>query len=326
MVISPTSFGFQKEKPLNKSSKNDSLITHNAIEPNLAAVVADLKSRIIKEGNKPDSTVKEQLELLDQLTLFGFGRCLIVNGGITGIWTRHMVLYPKWRTELPDEEKSLTVLNRWLLEKSPVILATQERFTHFQKLLQEHARDRMKIASIPCGVMDDLLTLDLSKMPAIKLIGIDLDEASLESAKNTAKKYNLEKQSLFKKSDAWALSAKNEFDIITSNGLNFYEPNNEKVVELYKKFYTALKPNGILITSFLTPPPALSAESSWNMEKINSEDLRLQKVIMAYILSVRFQSYRTEKQTIQQLKEAGFNKVSIIYDKARLFPTIMAIK
>lgn len=302
------------------------LITHNAIEPDLTQTVLELKNKIIKEGDKPDATVSEQLDLLEQLSTFGFGRCLITNRGITGSWTRHMVLYPRWRKEIPNAEASLAPLDKWLLEKSPVILATQERFTHFQRVLQEHIRDGMLAASIPCGLMDDLLTLNLSEMPNVKLVGIDLDSAAIEGGKETAKKFNLEKQSSFIKSDAWHLNSPNEFDIITSNGLNFYESSDEKVVALYKNFYAALKPNGILVTSFLTPPPTISPESSWDMGKINLSDLRIQKIILSYILSVRFQAFRTEKQTIQQLTEAGFTDIQILYDKAKIFPTIVGVK
>lgn len=300
----------------------DNLITHYATEQNVNTVVIELKDKIIKAGDKPDSTVAEQLELLEKLSDFGFGQCLIVNRGITGRWTRHMVLYPRWRKEQPEMEAALKPLNRWLLEKSPVILATQERFTFFQKLLQEELQDGMKIASIPCGLMDDLLTLNLSQTPNTKLVGIDLDKAAIEEAKDTAKQFNLEKQSSFLLQDAWQLKAQHEFDIITSNGLNFYESNNEKILQLYKQIHAALKPNGLFITSFLTPPPTLNPESPWDMEKIDREALRLQKIIMSYILSVRFQAYRTEKETTQQLMAAGFKDIQYIYDKAKIFPTV----
>lgn len=304
----------------------EKIITHNLVPQDLSTVVKELKTRIMDVGDKPDATVNEQLKLLDELAEFGFGQCLIRNKGITGLWTRYMVLYPKWRYEFPEEEKALSELNRWLLEKSPLLLATQERFIHFQTLLQEHIQNGMCVASIPCGLMDDLLTLDLSKLSDVRLIGIDLDNDSLERARETAKHQHLEKQSSFIKSDAWQLNMTHEFDIITSNGLNFYEFSGERVVELYRNFYTALKPNGILITSFLTPPPILSRESPWDMKNINLEDLRIQKVIMSYILNAKFQAFRTEEQTLQQLREVGFRDMRMIYDKAKLFPTILAIK
>lgn len=307
---------------MNSPILPENLITHSVIYTDLNATVAELKDKIIKAGPKPDTTIEEQLDLLTQLSKFGFGQCLITNRGITGLWTRHMVLYPRWRKEQPELDAALTPLNRWLLNQSPVVLATQQRFTYFQKLLQENLHDNMTIASIPCGLMDDLLTLDYKQTSNIQLVGIDLDKEALSTAEDNAKKHHLEKQASFRLCNAWQIEYFQEFDMITSNGLNFYEADNEKVVALYKKFHAALKPNGLLITSFLTPPPSLHPDSSWDMEKINKEDLRIQKVLFTYILTVRFQAYRTEQQTKQQLIDAGFKDIKFIYDKAKLFPTV----
>ncbi|GAA5252879.1 hypothetical protein [Candidatus Rickettsia kedanie] len=49
----------------------------------------------------------------------------------------------------------------------------------------------MKFISVPCGTMDDLLTLDYSKIKEIHLTGIDLDAGSLELAQENAKKHHL---------------------------------------------------------------------------------------------------------------------------------------
>lgn len=314
-----------EENPKHQYIDSEQLISHTSQEKDIATIVAQIKERLILEGDKPDATVKEQLELLEQLQQFDFGRFLLENRGINGVWTRHMVLYPKWKTKgNPNSVTNLTPLEYWLLEKAPTILATQERFTHFQNLLQEHLKSDMKLASVPCGMMDDLITLNFSEVSNIKLVGIDLDIASLEGGKETAEKYHLQTQVTFLQKDAWQLTNKNEFDIITSNGLNIYEPNDDKVLELYQKFHTALKPNGILITSFLTPPSALSPNSSWAMEKINEKDLRQQKIIFSYILAAKWQTFRTEAQTIEQLKKAGFKDIKIIYDKYKMFPTVLA--
>jgi len=317
---------FTGEKLVSQMPNKENLITHQSEKQDLTSIVAKLKGRIIRDGDKPDSTVKEQLDLVDQLMNFELGRFLLTNRGLNGVWTRYIVLYPKRRNEMVRMGQSLIGLEKWMLERAPVMRATQERFTHFQSLLQENVRSHMKLASVPCGMMDDLLTLNLSNYSDVKLVGIDLDDASLEGAKTTAIKLNLGAKTSFIKSDAWQLNALNEFDIMTSNGLNIYEPNDAKVVELYKNFYLALKPGGILVTSFLTPPLALSPESPWNLEKIDPEDLRLQKVIFSYILSIKWQSYRTEKQTLQQLKSAGFKNIRIIYDQAKTFPTVVAKK
>lgn len=51
------------------------------------------------------------------------------------------------------------------------------------------------------------------------------------------------------------LDKRETFHLIASNGLNIYEPEDDRVIQLYRGFHDALKPGGVLITSALTPPP-----------------------------------------------------------------------
>jgi hypothetical protein len=122
------------------------------------------------------------------------------------------------------------------------------------------------------------------------------------------------------------MHAEEQFDLLTSNGLNIYEQDDRKVTQLYKTFYTALKPNGVLVTSFLTPSPWLDPTSPWEMNIINQSDLLRQKIIYSYIVQPKWQAYRTETKTIEQLKEAGFRDVQIIYDEYKMFPAVLALK
>jgi hypothetical protein len=54
--------------------------------------------------------------------------------------------------------------------------------------------------------------------------------------------------------------------------------------------------------------------------------LQLQRIVFLNILDVRWQCFRNEERTRLQLKDAGFNKLEIIYDRARVFPTVLAHK
>jgi len=126
--------------------------------------------------------------------------------------------------------------------------------------------------------------------------------------------------------DAWKMTFKNEFDLISSNGLNIYEPDDERVTQLYQAFYNALKPGGKLVTSFLTPPPTLSNSCEWDMAAINQADLLKQKIIFVDILEAKWQCFRTSTQTQLRLESVGFEQIEFIYDKARLFPTVIAYK
>lgn len=312
--------------PNSSSAEMNHLITHHDSPKKFDVVVSEIKQRILQKGDKNDTTVTEQLKLVDELTTFGFGRFLLENRGINGFWTQHMVLWPKRQAKNKPLKIPIPSLERWLLEEAPIIQATQERFMHFQRILQDSLTNNTTLASLPCGMMDDLLTLDFSKTPNVKLVGIDLDQGSIEGAKASAQALNLANKTSFIQVDAWKLNLENQYDILTSNGLNIYEPDDNKVLELYKNFYSALKPNGILITSFLTPPPALNPNSPWSMAQMDPENLRRQKIIFSYILDAKWQAFRTEEQTLKQLKQAGFKDIEIIYDRNKLFPTVIAKK
>ena len=271
----------------------------------------------LKSKNNLLISFEEENELLRQLSEFELGRFLLKNKGLNGYWTSYVIL------QGPQKE-NLHPLEQWILHKAPVVKATQERFQIFKLQLQKNLRNGIKIMSIPCGLMDDLLSLDFNGFDNVHLVGADLDEDTLLGAKkNATTKYNLTNVD-FIKIDAWKLGAVEEYDIITSNGLNIYQPNDEKVIDLYKKFYQALKPGGILITSFLTPPPSISTESTW--KNFDLSDALKQKVLFSDIIQVNWQTFRTEAQTRLQLAKAGFKTIEFINDSCSIFPTVTAIK
>ncbi|CAK6513644.1 methyltransferase domain-containing protein [Rickettsia helvetica] len=227
----------------------------------------------------------EQLALLDQLREFELGRFLLANKRLNGYWTSYIIIHGL-------KKEKLHPLERWILYHAPSVKATQERFKIFQKILQDKLEDGMQFISVPCGTMDDF-TLDYSEIKEIHLTGIDLDAISLELAQENAKNHHLTHVNF---QDAWNLDIHEEYDILMSNGLNIYEFDDDKVTDLYKQFSKVLKPSGILIASFLTPPPTLSKESTW--KNINTEDALKQKTIFSDIINAAWQVFRTEAETL----------------------------
>lgn len=150
--------------------------------------------------------VDEELKLLDELNQF-----LPANNGLNGYWTAYAIL-------TAPKKDDLHPLEDWLVNRSPGFIATQQRFIVFQDILKELIKDNMNLASIPCGLMDDLLTLDYS--------------SSLDLACNNAQTHCIENISVHKR-DAWNLKINNEFDVITSNGLNIYEQKDKYVSLTY---------------------------------------------------------------------------------------------
>ena len=305
---------FMQTSRLMASERSPQLLSHNGEQNNAFDLTIYKKNLEAKETLT--LSLAEELTLLNELAQFELGRFLLENKGLNGFWTAYIILHG-------PQKKNLSELEQWTLHSAPVVKATQERFAIFQTELQQALKENTQMASIPCGLMDDLLGLDYTHHQNVKLVGIDLDPESLNLAKQNAGLHQ-HKNVAFVQKNAWDLESSEQFDLITSNGLNIYEPDDKKIVDLYKEFHKSLKPKGILITSFLTPPPALSADSSWR--DYNQEDTLKQRAIFADIIGAQWQAFRTEAQTREQLTEAGFKITKVIYDSQGMFPTVVAEK
>lgn len=292
------------------------IISHNTDPLALDDAVREIRARLASYDN-----VSELNEILDELCTFEFGRYLIMSrGGWNGYWTWYAITRPQ-----RDEPYSCQ-LEEFIFTRAPTVLATRERFGIFQTLVQNEVIDEASLASVPCGVMGDLLSLDLRDVRNVTLTGIDLDPESLELAGQLAHSNGLADRVHLQQGDAWQLDAANAFDMITSNGLNVYEPDDSSVTELYRSFHRALRPGGCLITSFISPPPALTDDCEWDMDVIDASDLELQRKVLIDVLEAPWACYRTEATTRAQLEEAGFRMVEVYWGSSRIFPTVTAIK
>lgn len=228
-------------------------LTHSGVDSlskeEITGEFNQIKERLTKEFRNDSTKLAFLLDTLEELSKFELGRFLIKNKSLSGYWTWYIILgFKNYPITSP--------LERFLVEKAPTILATQQRFVIFQSLLTQHIQSHSVVCSLPCGMMADLLTLNLPEhVSEIRLVGIDLDAAVFDLAKALAKQLNVRNKYEFFKKDAWDLNIEKEFDIITSNGLNIYEKDDSKVVALYRGMYRALKDHGHLICSALTPPP-----------------------------------------------------------------------
>jgi len=294
----------------DKLSKDDILDKFNSIS-----------DRISKEFHSDQEKAAKLLLLLDELIDFELGRFFIKHdGALSGYWTYYIILGF-------NNTKVTNKLESFLLNKSPGVLATQERFHIFQELLHKNIKQNSVVCSIPCGVMADLLTLDLpEEISDVRFVGIDLDTAAFDLAKDFAKQKGILHQCEFFQKDAWELGDENEYDIITSNGLNLYEKDDDRVTPLYRVFHKALKPGGKFIGSHLSCPPTSGDKSEWDLSKIDMEALEVQKSLFMNILQATWANYRPSSQTKAQLEEANFEDIQFYWDKARMFYTFEATK
>jgi SAM-dependent methyltransferase len=284
-------------------------------------MMQSIKSRLRVAGDAPGATVDQQVALLNQLATFDLGRFLLENHGLNGFWTHRIVTHrPGTLAPNPGD------LEYRLFETFPVMLATRERFGIFRLRLQALLKPGSILASIPCGMMGELLLLDYDGLDDVRLVGIDLDQATLDGARALATERGLADRVSFRCADAWATGLNAEADVLTSNGLNIYEPDDGRVVALYRSFFDSLKPGGTLVTSFLTPSPSLSAESPWHMAEIDQDSLTLQNVVLTRLVEAKWSCFRTHGQTRKQLEEAGFADIEFTDDRARIFPTVVAHK
>lgn len=286
----------------------------------IARELEQIKERLTAEFESDSEKLTSLLQTLEEFSQFELGRFLIKNKSLSGYWTWYIILGFRNNTITSPVEK-------FFLEKAPVILATQQRFAIFQSLLMKHIKSNSVVCSLPCGMMADLLTLNLPEgVKQVRFVGIDLDSTVFDLAKALAKQLNVRNSCEFFTKDAWDLNIENEFDVITSNGLNIYEKDDSKVVALYKGMYRALKTNGHLICSALTPPPTMAQHCEWDMEQINKEDLATAATLMKTILQATWSNFRSSEKTCDQLREAGFGNIEIVWDKQKMFPTFSAQK
>lgn len=296
-------------------------LSHDLKSGSFEECVKKREREILERGDLPEMSVKSQIELLRELAQSALGRFMIQNRGLNGYWTDYVLLHPK---RAKAQGLKIGEMEDFFLNHAPASLATQERLEIFQRVLQKEVRNGAVMASVPCGLMSELLSLDFTGIEEITLIGSDIDAESIELALNRARELKFPGKLYFNQADAWKLELPELVDVLTSNGLNIYESDDARVVELYKSFFSQIKPGGLLVTSFLTPPPMTDSESEWKFDHINIDHLMRQKEIFVDVLGVAWQSYRSSEKTRNQLSAAGFVEIEIIPDRANIFPTVVA--
>lgn len=284
----------------------------------------------IKSTLNPYVSLNRQYEILNDLLSFDLGKFLICNQGLDGYWTHYILNYSLRNTLgkkycLRDYD-DLSVTEKFILSQAPGVLASQQRLLKFIKYNQETVRDNACLASIPSGVSSELLYLDYSRVKNVKLVAVDFDKKSLDYTKILADKIKFKQTLDLLNQNAWSLEFKNCFDLISSSGLTIYEPDDMKILEIYRKFFVALKKGGRLVTSFLTFPPTNKESTEWVTKKSDLRALIMQQVIFSDILAMKWECYRTSKKTLELLKKAGYSDIKIDYDEAHIFPTVVATK
>ena len=299
-------------------------ISHINDRQDLEAELADMNAHIMRDGDKPHAKAEERLELLAGLAQSELGRFLILAKGCNAYWTDYATYqYLNRKAEIDGQA---TAVEAFILQRSPDWRASQQRFLIFQKLAQDLIKPGVRLASVPCGLMADLLTLDYAGIDTFELWGLDVDEESIALAAQRAHELNLAGHTSFFKRDAWALEIDNEVDGLLSSGLNIYVEDYDQEMALYGQFHRALKKGGKLISSFFTPPPECDPDSIWDMSYVDPEDIRIARILFGDFLGGSWQKYRTSDDMEGMLGQAGFEDLEFFYDPLRIMPTVTATK
>lgn len=273
----------------------------------------------------PEVYVETLEQILDEMTKFPMGRHILLTGGANGIWTDYMISYPWVQKDLASKMLKMNRVEYFIIFECLVVVAQRELFLLAQEEAQKHVKENCILVSLPCGVMRDLLTLDYSGISNYSLIGVDLDLESIQEAHKLAFEEEITKVQ-FIQENAWTFVAEKPVDFINSIGLNVYESDRNKVVDLYRQFYKSLKSGGVLFTGVLTYPPKSEKKSDWILENIPENHYEMDKIVIDDVLDLQWQNYRTIDEMKEDFFEAGFSSVKIIPDTCCIFPAVIATK
>lgn len=277
--------------PDDKMPIQNGNITHSSKWKNLEIASEEYKRRIDSHPSWSQEIKSQYKAIIDEMTKFSLGCHVLLTGGANGIWTDYMISYPWSQKNISSKMLTLSRLEYFIIFESLVVVAQRELFLMAQEEAQRHVKEECRLASVPCGVFRDLITLDFSGIQSYTLIGVDIDDSALEVAKTLA--HQLDQPNVkFIKKNAWEYDGKESLDFINSIGLNVYESNRNRVIDLYRQFHKSLKPGGVLFTGVLTYPPSHEKESCWNINLIPRFHYEMDKILIDDVLELHWKNYR----------------------------------
>lgn len=273
--------------------------------------VEEERASIFSKVHTLQSAHPHHRELIGELEKFPLGRCLLLHGGIDAKQTDYLIKHDKGQLAEGSLERQIFDM--------PIVGAMRERAAHFTEIIQREMMENgvQQLASLPCGYMSDLLDLDFSGLAYFELTGIDISREAIEVAQRRAEAKGLELRTELLLRDAWYVDIKEQFGLLASNGFALYIKERGRVEDFYRICYRALKPGGLLVTSFLTPP------SEWDHSAIDGEKMAFQKLLVVDIAQCGLFPW-PEREFREMLQRVGFEDIHVHYDTAHLFPTVTA--
>lgn len=304
----------------------DTQISHNtssflADDPRVDEALVQAAARIADNAD-PVLPAAEEQELLTALGEFDLGRFLLVNGGLSGYWTSYVFTH--------DGSTADHDLERWLLRNS-TLAGIRARFQRLVALVAGRLRPGLRVASVPCGMMDDLLGQPRDLLDGVSMVGADIDEESLRLAGERAAQRELSDRVELRQADAWDLDLGKPVDLLLSNGLNLYEPDRDRLVALYREFGRNLAPGGELLVSYIPPLPPLPASGPvgariWASLAMSAEDVRRDRAIFGDLLAPTYLNITPTDELAAQLREAGLSLREVHFSDYGVLPIAVAAR
>lgn len=231
-------------------------------EEEVQASLLELRARVESSANLSSADQNTRFALLQQLSEFDLGRFLLVNRGLNGYWTDVIVNRPA-DANANTKLQYANSLEEYFFESSPVFAARREA----QQLIHQEVREVLRpgscVASVPSGLMSEVLLATQAPFSGVDLFAIDYDAENFDWINKRYSDRLVGNTLHTLQMNATQLDFVESFDVICSIGLTIYMPNDEEVQELINRLYTALKPNGgKLITTFAATPEEYSPKLS----------------------------------------------------------------
>jgi SAM-dependent methyltransferase len=187
--------------------------------------------------------------------------------------------------------------------------------------LLNSGRQNVEIASLACGTMYDVLEADYEDRKKVSFTGFDVDNESLRLVREKAEKlgYDNERINLRACDIVSTPLPEAQYDVIVCNGFSFYI-NDESLGQLIENVKRALKPNGILLMSFIQPPAA------WQMSEEEKKVSTVVKEILDAVPMNWSANLRTGDQVLSLVKKSGLTDVSVLEEQHHIHPLILAHK
>eukprot|EP00899_Mesostigma_viride_P018504 jgi/Mesvir1/26655/Mv20444-RA.1 len=224
---------------------------------------------------------------------------------------------------------SVPLMDDLVFSHFPISAAAEEALGAIQAEVQANLSSGALLASVPCGRMRELLTLDLSRAQNVRLAGIDCDPSAVEAARQLLKEQRFVKGSVavefvVREAEGGSRSKMDvpggPYDVVTSICLNRLL-DERALPTIFRNAHSALKPGGVFVTAQVVDP------HEWRMENLTPFYVNMQRVTLEIVADIYLlYPERTCEAIIKQLKDVGFTDVKEIPSLTRVLPVFVAKK